>query len=156
MDKTESTKEFLGVIVGVIVGILVIALLVIVIYGVYVGINFFKDQTMVPYDVVASMADDIKCVGNTCNITFKYDVVLVLKNVAGSGSMVPLIGAHDGIICLNKTPELGDIVIGPHFIHMVHRVEGDWVLTRGWNNPTTDNYKIPMDKIRCVVGAIFR
>ena len=112
----------------------------------------------IPYDDVSSHLESIECRGRSCNVTFDLPI-RTFYEVPETGSMVPLIGGNDWVVCLdakNVTINLGDYVITPYALHMIYEEEGDWYITKGFNNPGTDPYKISKDNIRCVIGAVFR
>jgi len=128
-------------------------MVVLLIYVIWKGKDYFSES--IPYDNLNVEAESVECFGNVCNITLKHNVTYV-NRVAPTGSMLPVIGGNDYFICVNKTPELGDLIVTPEVLHIVYEIDKEWILTKGINNVVADNYKFPKDKVECVVGVVVR
>lgn len=133
-------------------------LTVFVILGAYVMWGQYKLSTNIPYDDLGTHVTNMTCHENFCEVEFDRNVSTYFQ-AASTGSMVPLIGGKDWVVCLdanNETLELGEIIITPFALHMIYDIDGDWYITKGWNNPDVDPYKVAKDKVRCVVGLVGR
>ena len=130
-----------------IMNILLIILLGSGIYLVFFLCGYLNKE--VPFDDLRTNIESIQCNGKSCNITFNSEVIKVYQ-AKPTGSMIPVIGGQDYIVCINSTPKIGDIVVTPNYVHFLKEIKGQWGITRGFNNDVLDGYMTPLEDMYVV------